>query len=123
MSNKKLEDMTSEELLRLPPEEFTQLMQEAKRKRLADVQTISDPDYAGYTFEQKVRYWSSQINQQMRWQAESGLDPYAGFSRDWYEAVKRAEPHFDAIIDAAFEQFLSWEWDKAEYKRRIQQAI
>jgi hypothetical protein len=37
--------------------------------------------------------------------------------------MKRAEPDFDALINAAFERFLSWEWDQAEYERRIQQPI
>lgn len=98
-------------------------MQEESRQRLAAFREITDPNYAGYTFEQKVRYWSYTIHQQMRWQAESGLDPYAGFSRDWHAAMKRAEPDFDALINAAFERFLSWEWDQAEYERRIQQPI
>lgn len=54
--------MTSEELLQLPNEEFVQFMQEESRQRLAAFREITAPNYAGYTFEQKVRYWSYTIH-------------------------------------------------------------
>jgi hypothetical protein len=57
----------------------------------------------------------------MRIQEEKGLDPYLIFSIDWYSAIKRIEPEFDAIIDGIFEIFMlhKWEWSKGEIFKRI----
>lgn len=75
--------------------------------------------YTAYSFDERVGFWSGVLHRQMRWQPESGLDPYAPFSRLWYEDIKEKEPNIDKIIDLAFEKTLSWEWSKEEFLRRI----
>jgi hypothetical protein len=59
------------------------------------------------------------MNQQMRWQAESGLDEYAGYSPEWRANRLRFEPNLDRLIHDAFKRYLSWEWDYDEYCRRV----
>ena len=33
--------------------------------------------YPNFSFDTKAKYWSGVLHNQMRWQEESGLDPYA----------------------------------------------
>lgn len=54
--------------------------------------------YPSMNFFQKVDYWSGSIHRQMRYNGESGLDPYDVFSREDYEAWKLKEPLIDLII-------------------------
>lgn len=57
-------------------------------------------EYAAKSFEERVAYWSGQIHRHMRWQTESGLDPFAGFTPAWYEEARSRDPDFDRILDA-----------------------
>jgi len=90
------------------------------KKNIIDEKLFWRDIYPKYSFDEKVSYWSQTLNQQMRWQAESGLDEYTIFSRDWYISVKGIEPNIDRIIAMSFEKFLSWEWSQNEYLKRIQ---
>jgi hypothetical protein len=62
-------------------------------------------EYAAKTFEDRAAYWAASIHRHMRWQSESGLDEYAGFTPEWYELAKRREPEFDKILSFMFERY------------------
>ncbi|HEX8250629.1 MAG TPA: hypothetical protein VF599_20820 [Pyrinomonadaceae bacterium] len=80
-------------------------------------------EYAAKDFAERAAYWSSSMFRHMRWQSESGLDQYAGFSPEWYEFAKSREPDFDKILDFIFErdkgEFDYQDCSPAEILRRI----
>ena len=84
-----------------------------------DEKLFWDKEYPDFSFEDKIKYWASENQRLMRWQAESGLDEYDIFSPQWYKWAKEKEPEIDKIMDIAFEKYLSWEWSKEEYLKRI----
>lgn len=55
----------------------------------------------------------------MRWQAESGLDEYAGYSPEWRVNRLGFEPNLDRLIHDTFKRYLRWEGDYDEYCRRV----
>lgn len=77
--------------------------------------------YPNYSFQEKVKYWSGRLHQQMRWQAESGLDPYSIYTVEWYNSTKQFEFRFDEIMDEVFSKYWGTgaDWDKDEYLKRI----
>ena len=117
--NKKL---TSEEILKLPKEDFVKYMEESTKEYYQNLVDLDDKNYSQYSIEEKIGFWCEDLNRQMRRQIESGLDPYSIFKRDWYLAMKRLEPEFDNIMDKVFDKFFyyNWNWKKEEYLKRIQ---
>jgi len=94
-------------------------MRENLENQFKKVDLFWQDEYPNYSFEQKIGYWSASLHQQMRWQAESGLDPYVIFSPGWHKWAKEQDLDLDNIIDIAFDRNLAWEWDKKEYLKRI----
>lgn len=80
-------------------------------------------EYRAKDFEQRAAYWASMMFRHMRWQSESGLDEYAGFTPDWYEYARRREPDFDHLLAFIFERY-RYEFDyqgysETEIRRRL----
>ena len=75
--------------------------------------------YIAFSFDEKVEYWSGNLFRQMRWQQESGLDPYAIYDLAWYMNIKITEPEFDKIIELVFSKHWKNIWDISEYRRRL----
>lgn len=113
--------LTSEEILKLPKEEFIKYMEQLEEERYNNMQNLGYPNYENCNFNEKVNLWCEELNKSMRNQAESGLDEYSIFKPIWYHTMKRLEPDFDLIIDKVFEKFslYNWEWNKGEYLKRI----
>lgn len=80
--------------------------------------TDVEPDYLEKTHEAKVKYWA-EYGRAMRWQVESGLDPYSIFSKQWYDDLVRFEPNLNALVQEAFEVYLKGDWSYQEYLRRV----
>lgn len=80
-------------------------------------------EYAAKSFEDRAAYWASMMFRQMRWQNESGLDEYAGFTPEWYEFAQSREPDFDQMFDFIFErygyEFAYQDHSEKEIRRRI----
>ena len=80
-------------------------------------------EYAAKSFAERAAYWASSMFRHVRWQSESGLDEYAGFSPEWYEFAKSREPDFDKILAFIFEhykgEFVYQDCSIAEIRRRI----
>ena len=119
MKKKHINDYSYEELSILSPEQLIALMQEQSDEMENKADNFWKKEYKKFSFEQKVDYWAGELNRQMRWQAESGLDEYAIFTPSWYKNIKSKESSFDKIMDKVFDKYLSWEWDKASYLKRI----
>jgi len=84
----------------------------------------SENEYKLLTYEERVKYWSGTLHREMRWQAESGLDPYAIYTSEWYKRIKTIEPEIDSIMDKIFSS--QWnttggEWSKEEFLKRIKE--
>lgn len=82
---------------------------------------LNKQSYINKQFTDKVTYWSGRLHQQMRWQAESGLDPYSIYTANWYQSTKEFEPDFDKIMDEVFEKYwdTGTDWSKEKYLQRI----
>ncbi|MGG8495176.1 hypothetical protein ACQY1Q_02060 [Tenacibaculum sp. TC6] len=82
---------------------------------------LNKQSYINRTLIGKVNYWSGRLNQQMRWQVESGLDPYSIYTPEWYQSTKEFEPDFDKIMDEVFSKYWNTgvDWSKEEYLKRI----
>ena len=68
---------------------------------------------------EKIRHWSGTLHQKMRWQSESGLDPYIIFSKEWLSEVKKVENDFDSILEEIFTIYWKENWNKDEIKKRL----
>ncbi|RAV97975.1 hypothetical protein [Pseudochryseolinea flava] len=44
--------------------------------------------YPSYSFDERVLHWSGSLHRRMRWQEESGYDPYAIYSKAWHMQAK-----------------------------------
>lgn len=75
--------------------------------------------YPKMNLAEKAKYWSGALHTQMRWQVESGLDPYAIFSLNMRFDVLNTEPEFDFIMKIVFETYWKDIWDYEEYKKRV----
>lgn len=78
--------------------------------------------YPQMTFEERVRHWADTLGKGLRAQQKGGLDPYEIFSAGWYESVRELEPDFDRIMDAVFETHWQGEWEREEYRKRINET-
>lgn len=72
----------------------------SKEKRKKDI-----IEYQKKTYLEKVKFWSGNLYQQMRWNGESGYDEYAVFSKKWLESIKEFEPQIEQILDDAIEKY------------------
>jgi hypothetical protein len=75
--------------------------------------------YPRFSRDQRVAHWSGTLMRGMRWQVESGLDAYAGYSPEWHRSVLEVEPDIDAIMDTLFARYWKDIWSREEYFRRI----
>lgn len=118
---KSINDYTHEELLKMSNDKLSKLFEEERKKEQKKGVKLRDEIYPNYTFQEKVSFWSGQLHRQMRWQVESGLDPYIIYSPEWYQSTKEFEPDFDKIMDEVFDK--KWgtgaDWSKEEYLKRI----
>jgi hypothetical protein len=123
---KKIEDYSHAELLNLSTDELSGLFdieREAEDKKRIHFEF---EEYPNYSFEEKVKFWSGTLHRQMRWQVESGLDPYAIYDEEWYKTVKITEPSIDSIMDEVFAKYWSstgGECEKVKYYKRINKSI
>ncbi|WP_271729860.1 hypothetical protein [Aquimarina algiphila] len=101
--------------------EIELLRQKGVKEYLSNRSDLKDLDYINKSFKEKTKYWSGRLHQQMRWQVESGLDPYAIYKPDWYQSTKEFEPDFDKIMDEVFSKYWGTgaDWSKEEYLKRI----
>jgi len=51
--------------------------------------------YSQYNIDERIRYWSGQVYQSMRWQGESIGNEYEGvFDKEWWKYACEREPNF-----------------------------
>ncbi len=122
---KRISDYTHTELLNLSPTELSALFDIEREIENEKALKFENKEYPMFSFDEKVKFWSGNLHRQMRWQAESGLDPYAIYDLDWYKSVKEKEPYIDAIMNEVFDKYWSstgGEWSKEEYLKRITES-
>lgn len=115
---KKIKDYTHSELLELTNDELSKLLDIEMNDSEAKRNEFEKKEYPNFSFNEKVKYWSGVLYRQMRWQVESGLDPYAIYDSKWHEIIKQ-EPEIDKIMDCVFDEYWKGEWDKSEFIKRI----
>ncbi len=123
---KDFKDYSHEELLRMTNEEISILFNIEEEKENQGRLHFEKNEYPKFSFDEKVKFWSGALHQQMRWQVESGLDPYSIYDLNWYKLVKEREPNIDSIIDTVFEKYWSStgaEWSKEEYLKRLSASV
>lgn len=116
--NKKIKDYTHEELLQLSNDELSTLLDIEMKVSVEKRFDFEKEEYPNFSFNEKVKYWSGVLYRQMRWQVESGLDPYAIYDSKWHE-IKKQEPEIDKIMDCVFDEYWNGEWSKVEFAKRI----
>ena len=89
------------------------------KELLSDEDKFWKVTYPALSFDERVKHWSGVRFRQMRGQKESGLDPYAIYTKEWYQNVKRNEPDFDKIMNVVFSQYWKDAWSREEYLKRI----
>ena len=55
-------------------------------------------EYPNKSREEKIKYWSGSLHQQMRWNGESGQDEMAIFSKEDYMHWKLKEPEIEKLL-------------------------
>ena len=118
---KKLKGYTHEELLKMSNDRLSKLFDEENDGMNRKVKEFEHSEYANFSLDEKIKYFSGTLHQQMRWQVESGLDPYAIYNREWYESTKVLEPELDKIMDEVFAKYWGTgaDWSKEGYLKRI----
>ncbi|MGL4599359.1 MAG: hypothetical protein ACRCYO_17685 [Bacteroidia bacterium] len=120
---KKLKDYTHEELLKMSVEELSQLLDSEKRK-VEPTLAIEKENYQKLSDTERLGFWASNLHNAMRWQVESGYDPYAIFNKEWYEQAKGMESNIDLIMNEIFMNYWTTtgsKWDREEYLKRIRE--
>jgi hypothetical protein len=101
------------------------LLDDHKRRQAqkADEERFWTTEYAAKDFAARAAYWAGTMFRHMRWQTESGLDPCAGFDREWFDYAKSREPDFERMFDyilQRYEQdFLYEDTSPAAIRRRV----
>lgn len=115
-------ELSSEEILKLPKDEFIKYMKSVKKRTYkTNFLSILPDNYQKLSFDEKVKYWTGILNQGMRLQVEKGHDEYSIFNPEWYKTFKEVDDNVDKIMDEVFDVFskYGWSWSKKEYLRRI----
>lgn len=76
-------------------------------------------EYQKKPYSEKVKFWSGNLHQQMRWNGESGYDEYAVFSKQWLESTKGFEPQIEKILDDVIEKYWKNYWDVKKIKEAL----
>lgn len=115
----RLSQYTHEEILNLSNEELNRLVDFTRRQNNHRGILFEKDKYVKLSFDNKVKYWSEELSQQMNWQKESGSDIYGIYDKEWYDRIKLIEPDFDRIIDAVFRDYWRGTQNKGEYLKRV----
>ncbi|AFM05422.1 hypothetical protein Fleli_3082 [Bernardetia litoralis DSM 6794] len=73
---------------------------------------MTKEEYETLNQEEKVKYWSGTLHQEMRWNVESGINAYDVFSKEWLEEVKPIEPNIEEILKEVIEKHWKNYWNK-----------
>lgn len=58
-------------------------------------------DYPKKSLEDRITYWTEQIQKNMKWQGELNGDEYDGiFTKEWFDDNVRFDPEFNKIFTA-----------------------
>ena len=94
--------------------------QEAQK---AESEQFWTTEYAAKDFAARAAHWAGTMFRHIRWQSESGLDPCAGFSREWFIDAKSREPDFGRMFDYILQRYeqelLYHDTSPAEIRRRV----
>lgn len=112
---------TRNDLFEIVVEELELIRKKGLNEFLKVRPDLNNPSYLNNDYANKVSYWSGRLHTQMRWQSESGLDPYSIYSKEWHLSTKKFEPNFDEIMDEVFSKYWGTgaDWSKEEYLKRI----
>lgn len=82
--------MYSEEEL----EEIDRRIKESSKKESDRIDDFLKVEYPKKNLEEKVKYWAGDLFRYMRWQEESGNNPYSIYSKNWLSETLKLEPDF-----------------------------
>ena len=99
------------------PNLYQQLIDYRKEDKIRKEKALAD--YLKKNYEERVKYWSGNLHQQMRWNGESSLDEYAIFSKKWLEEVKQHEPNIERMLEDVFEKYWKGYWNINEIRKRL----
>ena len=77
-------------------------------------------EYQQMSYEERVRYWSGALHQQMRWNVESGVDEYGFYSKKWLEQTKEMEPQIESILEDVFKIYWKNYWDIKKIRKALE---
>ncbi len=119
--NKKMKDYTNEEFSKLSDKEKSKLFEIEREESAKELLHFEKVIYPNYGFDEKVKFWSGELHQSMRWLVEDGEDPYVIFTPEWYKSTKDFEPELDKIMEEVFSKYWGTgaDWSKEEYFKRI----
>jgi hypothetical protein len=86
---------------------------------LTDEDIFWNQKYPLLTKEEKIRHWSGTLHRQMRWNAESGYDPYAIYSPEKLIEITKVENNFIEFLEIIFNNHWKGQWDDIEIKKRL----
>ena len=96
---------------------YQQLIDYRKKEKVRKEKALAD--YLKKDYEERVKYWSGNLHQQMRWNGESSLDEYAVFSKDWLNKVKKHEPNIENMLEDVFNKYWKGYWNIKEIRERL----
>jgi hypothetical protein len=115
-------ELSSEEILKLPKDEFIEYMNSVKKRTYkANFLSSLPNDYQRLGFDEKVKFWVENLHQGMRLQVEKGYDEYSTYTPEWHKTFREVDSNVDEIMEEVFRTFYKcgWAWNKQEYLKRI----
>jgi hypothetical protein len=78
-------------------------------------------EYQKMPYPHKLKFWSGNLHQQMRWNGESGVDEYAVFSKAWLEKTLEFEPQIETIIEDIIKLYWKNYWDADKIRKALKE--
>lgn len=81
---------------------------------------MNKEEYKTLSQEDKLKYWSGTLHQEMRWNVESGIDAYAIFSKEWLQKIKIFEPNIEELLKEVIEKYWKNYWNEQKIWRALE---
>jgi hypothetical protein len=89
------------------------------QKIIEDEEVFWHQKYPLLTRDEKIRHWSGTLHRQMRWNEESGYDPYSIFSSEKLVEILKIEKDFIEFLDVILNDHWTGQWNDAKIKKKL----
>ena len=108
-TKEQLQNFTLKELEKVPDDlvmklgisnmkRYLKLLNSAEKKIDQPTEKLSIDEYPKLSLDGKAKFWAGQMHRSMRWQSESGLNPYSIYSESGLIEILKFDPNFMQLL-------------------------